>query len=88
MKALIKDNLVVQIGPKAFPIHPELTWVDCDDNCRAGWSYIDLVLSPPPVIIEPAIVKSELELKIEALWDSLANQDDTKLNELKARLVI
>jgi len=39
MKALIKDNTVLQIEEVEFEVHSDFTWVDCDDTVQSGDSY-------------------------------------------------
>lgn len=39
MKALIKENLVVDVCEKEFEVHPSLVWVDAIDGCQVGWTY-------------------------------------------------
>jgi len=86
MKALIKDGTVVDIALETFEVHPDLTWEDCPDDCVAGWEFANGIFTLPPVIIEPVITMTEQEQKIEAIWNSIAGQDNTKLNELKLKL--
>lgn len=37
--ALILNGQVVQVSDTTFPVHPDLQWVECPDEVRAGWSY-------------------------------------------------
>ena len=39
MKALIKDNKVVDVQENKFEVHSSLTWVDCDNTVKAGFEY-------------------------------------------------
>ena len=39
MKALILDGIVVDIAEKEFEVHSSMSWVDCDDKVKHGWSY-------------------------------------------------
>jgi len=39
MKALIKDNLVIEKAENEFEVHSDFTWVDCDDSVEVGDSY-------------------------------------------------
>lgn len=48
MKALIKDNKVLQIETEPFPVHKSMVWVDCPDDCGHGWGYVDGEFLPPP----------------------------------------
>ena len=54
MKALIYENLVVDVAEEAFEIHPSYTWVDCPDYVTRGdYSYdgvsFSLIVPPMPV---------------------------------------
>ena len=39
MKALIFQNKVVDISETEFDVHSGMSWVDCDDNVKIGFSY-------------------------------------------------
>ena len=39
MKALIFENRVVDVQATEFEVAPTMTWVDCDDTVKAGFSY-------------------------------------------------
>jgi len=39
MKALILNNLVVDIAENEFPVASSLSWVDCSTDVRIGFSY-------------------------------------------------
>ena len=39
MKALIKNNKVVDVAENEFPVTDEFTWVDCDNTVKQGFSY-------------------------------------------------
>lgn len=39
MKALIFQGKVVQVEPVEFEVSPTMFWVDCPDDCIAGWGY-------------------------------------------------
>ena len=47
MKALILNNNVVDVVSTEFAVSPEMTWMDCSDDCKAGWSLVDGVLTAP-----------------------------------------
>ena len=50
MKALIKDNMVVDVVEKEFPVHSDFKWMDCPDNCVVGnWHLTDKGLEEKPV---------------------------------------
>ena len=39
MKALILDGKVVDVNEKEFEVHSSMSWVDCDDKVKQGWTY-------------------------------------------------
>ena len=39
MKALIFENKVVDIQSTEFEVHSSMTWVECDDTVKFGFSY-------------------------------------------------
>lgn len=56
MKALIRDNLVVDTAETPFEVHESMHWIDCPDECEAGeWSVINGVLQitpePEPIVL-------------------------------------
>jgi|SRR5690606_30281586 len=49
MKALIKDNKVVDLSDSIFPVHISFQWMDAPENCKVGWILNNGVLEAPPV---------------------------------------
>ena len=39
MKALILNGEVVDTASTEFEVHSSMTWVDCDDTVKQGYSY-------------------------------------------------
>ena len=39
MKALIFNNMVVDVAEKEFPVAPSLTWIDCPSDVKIGFSF-------------------------------------------------
>jgi hypothetical protein len=39
MKALIFQNKVVDISETEFDVHSGMSWINCDDNVKIGFSY-------------------------------------------------
>jgi len=39
MKALILENKVVDINETEFEVAPTMSWVDCDNTVKVGFSY-------------------------------------------------
>lgn len=55
MKALVHENKVVQVEAQEFPVHPSMQWLDCPEDVKTGWSYIDSQFIAPPVETGPTI---------------------------------
>ena len=47
MKALILDNNVVDVVATEFDVHSSLTWMDCTDDCKVGWTVVSGKLTEP-----------------------------------------
>lgn len=73
MKALIFNNMVVQVEEETFEVAPELFWVDCPNDCEYGWKYENgAVVRPviPPKTL-PEIV-AEFSSGLQEFVDSIA----------------
>lgn len=70
MKALIKDNKVVQVEEQEFPVHNSLVWMDCPEDCKPGWIVQDGQLQPQP---EPVLSNEEKILNIEEALNNHIN---------------
>jgi len=78
MKALILNNKVVDIQEKEFLVHSSMTWVDCDDTVKVGFSYDGSTFtSNEPTAEEIATAQAE---KAQKEADALAGNN--KLLEL------
>jgi len=47
MKALIFDNVVVDLAPTEFEVHNNLYWIDADENVKVGWKLVNGNLVEP-----------------------------------------
>jgi len=66
MKALIFENKVVDIQEAEFEVHSSLTWVDCDDTVKIGFSYDGSIFtSNLPTAEEIAEHEAEVQAKID-----------------------
>tara|TARA_Y100001947_G_scaffold117633_1_gene101724 strand:- start:213 stop:512 length:300 start_codon:yes stop_codon:yes gene_type:complete len=73
MKALIKDNLVVDIAEVEFEVHPSQTWMDCPDECAVGaWEVVDGTLQAIP---EPEDIRTYAEKRRQE-YPSIEDQLD------------
>ena len=57
MKALIQNNIVIDIAEAEFEVHPSLLWVSCTEECKAGWKYENGTFIQP----EPSPVRTYAE---------------------------
>jgi len=47
MKALILNNKVVDLVETEFEVSPEMSWIDCDDTVKFGYTYADGTFTAP-----------------------------------------
>ena len=89
MKALILNNKVVQLAEKEFEVHENLTWVDCDDSVKVGWSYKDKKFTDPDALTTDEQAAAELQKLRENRnkklqeTDHLALSDQTLTDDMK-----
>ena len=78
MKALILNGEVVDTASTEFDVHSSMTWVDCDDTVKQGYSYDgSKFTSNEPTADEIAAAKAKSDKKIA---DAAAGK--AKLKEL------
>ena len=64
-KALILNNKVVEVCDATFDVHSSMTWVDCEDTIKTGYSYDgSKFTSNEPTAEELATNKAEHEAYI------------------------
>ena len=64
MKALILNNKVVDVQATEFEVAPTMSWVDCDDTVKIGFSYDGSTFtSNEPTAEEIATIQTEKETK-------------------------
>lgn len=61
-KALINNGIVAQVEDTEFEVAPPLTWIDCPDECEAGWKLHDgnLVEYTPDELVALEIQQAEI----------------------------
>jgi len=60
MKALIQNNKVVDVAETEFETVADMTWVDCDDTVKQGFSYDGTTfVSNEPTSEEIAAIEAE-----------------------------
>jgi hypothetical protein len=72
MKALVLDNVVIDVAEVAFAVHEALTWVDCPIETEAGFTVEDGVFIAPP---DTHITPTYAELR-QGVYPSLTEQAD------------
>ena len=66
MKALILNNKVVDVQATEFEVHESMTWVDCDDTVKVGFSYDGSTFtSNEPTAEEIATYQAEQQAKAD-----------------------
>ncbi|ADD94104.1 hypothetical protein [uncultured phage MedDCM-OCT-S04-C1035] len=64
MKALIFENKVVDVQATEFEVAPTMSWVDCDDTVKIGFSYDGSTFtSDEPTAEEIATLEAERQAK-------------------------
>jgi len=53
MKALILNNIVVDLNESEFPVSPEMSWADCDDTVKVGYTYSNGTFTAPETVEIP-----------------------------------
>ena len=67
MKALIFENKVVDVQATEFEVAPTMSWVDCDDTVKIGFSYDGSTFtSNEPTSEEIATKQAEQQAKKDA----------------------
>ena len=67
MKALIFNGKVVDVQSTAFEVAPTMTWVDCDNTVKTGFSYDGSnFTSDQPSDEEKAAILKKFEDKVAA----------------------
>lgn len=89
-KALLENNVVIQISDETFEVHPSLVWVDCPPEVSYYWVYDGTSFTNPYAITveeQAEIDLAELrELRNTMLQetDYLALSDNTLSPEMAA----
>jgi len=67
MKALIFENKVVDVQATEFEVAPTMSWVDCDDTVKIGFSYDGITFtSNEPTAEQIATYQAEQQAKENA----------------------
>ena len=90
MKALILNNKVVDVQEAEFEAHSSMTWVDCDDTVKVGFSYDGSTFtSNEPTAEEIATLEAERTAKEKLKTSAKAKLvAGTPLTEEEANVMI
>ena len=50
MKALINGSKILEVCEAEFPVHPDLTWVDCENSVNVHYTYLNGQFVEPVVV--------------------------------------
>ena len=76
-KALILDNKVVDVVDTEFDVAPTMTWMDCTDDCIAGWTVVDGVITAPAPKSPDSYSK-----KRKQKYQALGSQEEMRYDDL------
>ena len=77
MKALVFNNIVVDVAEAEFPVSPEMTWMDAPVGCQYGWLLEGGSLVDPPA--DPELTYAE-KREYPSIGDQLDMQYHDELN--------
>ena len=84
MNALILSNKVVEVSKDTFEVSSDLTWVDCGDNVKRGWSYDGTTFTDNTIVSDLELSDQERNkrdiLLSESDWTQLT---DSQLTDVK-----
>ena len=73
MKAAVQNGVVVDIHPEnGYECHPSITWVDCDDKVKHGWTYDGKTFKTN----EPTLTADDKLKKLQSERNMLLQQSD------------
>ena len=78
-KALILDNIIVDVVDKEFEVEKSFTWIDCADECKAHEWILEngIPVAPPP----PAEIT--YDEKRRTSYPSVGDQLDMMMKDMK-----
>jgi hypothetical protein len=76
MKALILNNIVVDLNESEFPVSSEMSWVDCDDTVKVGYTYADGTFTAPETVEIPYSIARQNE------YPDIGDQLDMQYHDL------
>ena len=84
MKALILNNNVVDVVSTEFAVSSDMTWMECSDDCKYGWTLKHGVLTAPPPIPEKTYAekrKKEYEAILGEYLDGVVKDDQNQIDK-------
>lgn len=75
-KALVKDNVVVDIQDAEFETHADFAWHDVGSDVEIGWTLADGTFSAPPVVtptydLARRIAYPDIAEQLDLLWHAI-----------------
>jgi len=83
MKALVFNNIVQEVTETEFEVHESFVWMDCSDDCIAGWLLENGALTAPaPLPERDYIFKRRQEYpSIVDYIDGVVKDDQTQIDK-------
>ena len=72
MKAAILDGVVVDVHETGYENHSSISWVDCDDKVKHGWTYDGKTFKTD----EPTFTADDELKKLQSERNTLLQQSD------------
>jgi hypothetical protein len=79
MKALILNDLVIDVADTEFEVHESMTWMDAPTECEAGWEVVAGKLQAIAEVDDP---RTYVEFR-RAEYSSVGDQLDMLFHEIK-----
>jgi hypothetical protein len=76
MKAAVLNKIVVDVQEKEYECHSSITWVDCDDKVKHGWTYDGKIFKTD----EPTFTADDKLKKLQSERNMLLQQTDWTQN--------
>ena len=71
MKALVFEDIIVDMAETEFEVHESMTWMECPAGGTYGWILKDGILVAPPEEVDPRTYAQLREAKYPKMGDQL-----------------
>ena len=73
MRALIFENKIVQVVEEDFPVHKDLHFIDCPDDCKStDWTLVDGVPTAPTPKVDDGLTYARTRSIAYPNWQEFA----------------